>query len=276
MPYITNNKQGKEVKIFYQDHGEGQPVVLIHGWPLSHSSWEAQMPAIVDAGFRCISYDRRGFGKSDMPWDSYDYDALTSDLDALVTQLDLHNAILVGFSMGGGEVVRYLTTYGTERIAKVGLIASIIPLVAQKPDNPDGVPAEELEKIMKALDEDRVGFLPDFHKNFYSVGMINKPVSQGRLDSDFIVSSQSGRNATIKAAEAWGGTDFRPELKNVTVPTLIVHGDDDKIVPIKTSAEQAAKGIASNEYHIIEGAPHGLNVTHTKELNKILVDFLRK
>ena len=276
MPYIKNNKQGKEVNIFYQDHGEGQPVVLIHGWPLSHSSWETQMPAIVDAGYRCISYDRRGFGKSDMPWESYDYDALTSDLDALITQLDLHNAILIGFSMGGGEVVRYLSTYGKERVAKIGLIASIIPLVAQKPDNPDGVPQEELEKIMKALKEDRAGFLTDFHKNFYGVGLVSKPVSQGRLDADFIVSSQAGGNPTIKAAEAWGSTDFRPELKNLTVPTLIVHGDDDKIVPIKTAGDQAAKGIANNEYHIIEGAPHGLNVTHTQELNEIIVNFLNK
>ena len=276
MPYITNNKQGKEVKIFYQDYGEGQPVVLIHGWPLSHSSWETQMPAIVNAGFRCIAYDRRGFGKSDAPWESYDYDTLASDLDALITQLDLHNAVIIGFSMGGGEVVRYLTNFGKERIAKAGLIASIIPLVAKKPDNPDGVPQEELEKIMKALHEDRVGFLPDFHKNFYSVGMISKPVSQGRLDNDFIIASQASGNATIKAAEAWGGTDFRPELQNVTVPTLIVHGDDDKIVPIETSAQQAAKGIADNEFHIIEGGPHGLNATHAEELNGIILSFLRK
>ncbi len=276
MPYITNNKQGKEVKIFYQDYGEGQPVVLIHGWPLSHSSWETQLPAITGAGFRCIAYDRRGFGKSDAPWESYDYDTLASDLDALITQLDLHNAILIGFSMGGGEVVRYLTNFGKDRIAKAGLIASIIPLVAQKPDNPDGVPQEELEKIMKALLQDRVGFLPDFHKNFYSVGMISKPVSQARLDNDFIIASQASGNATIKAAEAWAGTDFRPELKNVTVPTLIVHGDDDKIVPIETSAQQAAKGIVNNEFHIIEGGPHGLNATHAEELNKILVEFIRK
>lgn len=276
MPYIINNKQGKEVKIFYQDYGEGQPVVLIHGWPLSHSSWETQLPAIVNAGFRCIAYDRRGFGKSDAPWDGYDYDTLASDLDALITQLDLHHAVIIGFSMGGGEVVRYLTNFGKERIAKAALIASIIPLVAQKPDNPHGVPQEELEKIMKALQNDRVGFLPDFHKNFYSVGMISKPVSQARLDNDFIIASQASGNATIKAAEAWAGTDFRPELQNITVPTLIVHGDDDKIVPIETSAQQAAKGIADNEFHIIEGGPHGLNATHGEALNRIIVSFLRK
>lgn len=276
MPYIINNKQGKEVKIFYQDYGEGQPVVLIHGWPLSHSSWETQLPAIVNAGFRCIAYDRRGFGKSDAPWDGYDYDTLASDLDALITQLDLHHAVIIGFSMGGGEVVRYLTNFGKERIAKAALIASIIPLVAQKPDNPNGVPQEELEKIMKALQNDRVGFLPDFHKNFYSVGMISKPVSQARLDNDFIIASQASGNATIKAAEAWAGTDFRPELQNITVPTLIVHGDDDKIVPIETSAQQAAKGIADNEFHIIEGGPHGLNATHGEALNRIIVSFLRK
>ena len=276
MPYIINNKQGKEVKIFYQDYGEGLPVVLIRGWPVSHSSWETQLRAIVNAGFRCIAYDRRGFGKSDAPWDRYDYDTLASDLDALITQLDLHHAVIIGFSMGGGEVVRYLTNFGKERIAKAALIASIIPLVAQKPDNPHGVPQEELEKIMKALQNDRVGFLPDFHKNFYSVGMISKPVSQARLDNDFIIASQASGNATIKAAEAWAGTDFRPELQNITVPTLIVHGDDDKIVPIETSAQQAAKGIADNEFHIIEGGPHGLNATHGEALNRIIVSFLRK
>ncbi|MES2688883.1 MAG: alpha/beta hydrolase [Bacteroidota bacterium] len=276
MPYVQSKANAQEAAIFYEDHGSGQPVILIHGWPLDHSSWELQIAAIVEAGFRCIAYDRRGFGKSDATLSGYDYDTLTGDLDAIIQSLQLTNVILVGFSMGGGEVVRYFTRYQGKGVAKAALIASIIPLVAQKADNPDGVPQEELEKIMDALHTDRVGFLKDFHRNFYNDGLLNNAVSQGRLDADFIVSSQASGIATIKAAEAWGGTDFRPELKNVTVPTLIVHGDEDQIVPIATSAEQARKGIANNVYHVIEGAPHGLNITHAEDLNRILIAFLKQ
>ena len=269
MPYITNKQNNTETKIFYTDLGKGQPVILIHGWPLNGASWESQIAALVDNGFRCIAYDRRGFGKSDVA-SEYDYDNLTSDLHAIIETLKLNDVILAGFSMGGGEVVRYFTKYGGANVKKAALIASIIPLVAQKPDNPDGVSKEKLDEIMKALKTDRVSFLKDFHKNFY-----NDKVSQGRLDADFIVSSQASGHATVKAAEAWGGTDFRPELKNVTVPTLIIHGDADNIVPIKTSGDHAAKGIADNKYIVIKGAPHGLNVTHAEELNKLLVDFCK-
>ncbi|MGN7783108.1 alpha/beta fold hydrolase [Niabella sp. 22666] len=276
MPYLNNTQTSNEVKIFYEDHGAGRPVILIHGWPLSHRSWDGQVTALTEAGYRVIAYDRRGFGQSGTEWNRYDYDTLASDLDALITELDLNDVTLVGFSMGGGEVVRYLTNYGASRISKAALIASIIPLVPQKEDNPDGVPQEELDKIAQALKTDRVAFLKDFHKNFYNYSLLKKDVSEARLDADFIVASGASENATQKAAEAWATTDFRPELKNVTVPTLIVHGDADHIVPIKTSAEQAAKGIANNEYHIIEGAPHGLNVTHTFELNSLLLNFLNK
>ena len=276
MPYLNNTKSTNKVSLFYEDQGTGKPVILIHGWPLSRRSWDGQVTALVAAGFRVIAYDRRGFGQSGTEWNRYDYDTLASDLDALITQLDLTGVTLVGFSMGGGEVVRYLSNYGTARISKAALIASIIPLVPQKDDNPDGVPQEELDKITEALKTDRVAFLKDFHKNFYNYSLLKKDVSEARLDADFIVASGAPENATQKAAEAWATTDFRPELKNVTVPTLIVHGDSDNIVPIKTSAEQAAKGIANNEYHIIEGAPHGLNVTHAFELNSLLLSFLNK
>ena len=276
MPFITNDKDKHPVEIYYQDYGQGQPVILIHGWPLSHRAWEGQVNEVVDAGFRCITYDRRGFGVSSAPWESYDYTTLASDLNEIINQLDLRDCIIVGFSMGGGEVVRYLTNYGDGKIAKAALISSIIPLVKQKSDNPDGVPASDLQDIMNALKTDRVGFLKNFHQNFYNAEDHKDTVSEQHLHYDWTIAAYASPRGTIKAAEAWAETDFRPELKNVTVPTLIVHGNADNIVPIKTAGDQAAKGIANNEYHVIKNGPHGLNVTHREEFNKILIEFLNK
>jgi pimeloyl-ACP methyl ester carboxylesterase len=275
MPFITHNKSKQHVDLYYQDYGSGQPVILIHGWPLSHRAWEPQVSEIVDAGFRCITYDRRGFGVSSAPWQSYDYSALATDLNEIITQLKLKDAVLVGFSMGGGEVVRYLTHYGDKKITKAVLISSIIPLVKKKTDNPDGVPEKDLNDIMNALKADRVGFLKQFHKNFYNYDKNKKKISEAQLQYDWTIASYASPHATIEAAMAWAETDFRPELKNVTVPTLIVHGDSDNIIPIKTAGDQAAKGIKNNTYKVIKGGPHGLNVTHSKELNEILISFLK-
>lgn len=277
MPFITNKTAKEQVDIFYEDYGSGQPVILIHGWPLSRKSWEQQVWKIVEEGFRCISYDRRGFGTSSAPWDEYDYSALASDLNTIIEGLKLENTVIVGFSMGGGEVVRYLTDYGSDKIAKAALISSIIPLVKKKSDNPDGVPEKDLEGIIDALQNDRVGFLKEFSKGFYNFDE-NKgdKVSQAQLDYDFTIASLASPRATIQTALAWMHTDFRPELKNVDVPTLIVHGDADATVPIETSADLAAKGIKDNTYEVIKGAPHGLNTTHADALNKILIDFLNK
>jgi len=177
--------------------------------------------------------------------------------------------------MGGGEVVRYLTDYGTKKIDKVALISSIIPLVAKKKDNPKGVPQKALDGILSALKKDRVSFLKDFHKGFYNYKDNKKKVSAAQLEYDWTIAAYASPTGTIKAAEAWAGTDFRPELKNVTVPTLIVHGNEDGTVPIQTSGDQAAKGIEKNQYIVIKGAPHGLNVTHADKLNKTLLDFLK-
>ena len=277
MPFITNTKAKEQVDIFYEDYGSGQPVILIHGWPLSRKSWEQQVWKIVEEGYRCISYDRRGFGTSSSPWDSYGYSALASDLNAIIEELDLKEAIIVGFSMGGGEVVRYLTDYGSSRIAKAALISSIIPLVKQKPDNPAGVPEDALDGIIDMLQKDRVGFLKEFSKGFYNFDENKgKRISQAQLDYDFNIASFASPRATIQAALAWMHTDFRPELKNVTVPTLIVHGDADATVPIETSAKQAHEGIKYSTLEVIKGAPHGLNVTHAEELNEILISFLKK
>lgn len=276
MPFITNKKAKQPVDIFYEDYGTGQPVILIHGWPLSRKSWEQQVWKIVDEGFRCISYDRRGFGISSQPWGEYDYSALASDLNVIIDGLDLNDVVIVGFSMGGGEVVRYLTDYGADKIAKAALISSIIPLVKEKDDNPEGVPEDALNGIKDALQKDRVGFLKEFGKGFYNYKDNRDRVSEAQLDYDFIIASHASPRATIQTALAWMHTDFRSELKNVTVPTLIVHGDADETVPKATSADQAAKGIANNTYEVIKGAPHGLNITHADELNKILITFLKK
>lgn len=277
MPFITNKTAKEQVDIFYEDYGSGQPVILIHGWPLSRKSWEQQVWKIVEEGFRCIAYDRRGFGTSSSPWGEYDYSALAGDLNTIIEALDLKDTIIVGFSMGGGEVVRYLTDYGSSRIAKAALISSIIPLVKQKSDNPDGVPEDALNGIIDALQKDRVGFLKEFSKGFYNYDE-NKGerVSEAQLDYDFTIASFASPRATIQTALSWMHTDFRSELKNVTVPTLIVHGDADATVPIETSAKQAAEGIKYSTYEVIKGAPHGLNVTHPDELNKILISFLKK
>ncbi len=275
MPFITNKTAKEQVDIFYEDYGTGKPVILIHGWPLSHKSWEQQVWKIVESGFRCISYDRRGFGISSAPWESYDYSALASDLNEIIKQLNLEDCTIVGFSMGGGEVVRYLTDFGAAKIAKAALISSIIPLVKKKEDNPNGVPEEALNGIKDALQNDRVGFLKNFHKGFYSYDKNKDRISEAQLDYDFSIASHASPRATIQAALAWMHTDFRPELKNVTVPTLIVHGDGDETVPMATSADQAAKGIADSTYKVIKGGPHGVNITHADELNEILIDFLK-
>lgn len=256
-------------KINYVDYGEGQPVILIHGWPLSHQSWEYQIPVLVENGFRCIAYDRKGFGKSCAPWDNYDYDTLTEDLHALIEELQLKNVVLIGFSMGGGEVIRYLTKYGSENVSKIVLISSIIPIVKQTDNNPNGVPVKDLMNILENLRNSRLEFLTEFHENFYT-----DDVSAEQLDFDFSVASHASPNAIIKAALAWMETDFREETKNVNVPTLIIHGLKDETVPIKTSGMQVAKLIPVNSFKVYDTAAHGLNITHKDQLNKDLLKFL--
>ena len=274
MPYAPTRTP--DVQLYYQDQGEGRPVVLIHGWPLSHRMWEPQMTALRDAGYRVIAYDRRGFGDSSKPSGDYSYDTLADDLDALLSHLDLHRATIVGFSMGGGEVVRYLAEHGSDRVEQAALISSIIPLVPQKSDNPDGVPQEDLENIMQALHDDRVSFLAQFGKNFFNYDDHKSDISEQTLHYHWSIAAMASHYATIATAEAWGGTDFRPELQQVTVPTLIVHGDADQIVPIETAGDQAAEGIPNNRYQVLSEAPHGLNYTHREQLNRLLIDFLKQ
>ncbi|QLL57926.1 alpha/beta fold hydrolase [Empedobacter falsenii] len=266
----------KNYKLNYIDYGDkiAQPVILIHGWPLSLQSWEYQIAKIVEAGFRCIAYDRKGFGKSCATWDRYDYDALAEDLHVLIDDLQLKNVVLVGFTMGGGEVVRYIANYGNKNISKIALISSIIPLVKQTDDNEYGVPQKDLDHIIHQLETSRLEFLEGFHKGFYNHGLLKKSVSKEQLDFDFSVSSHASPIATLKAARSWMDTDFRTECKMIDVPTLIIHGKDDQTVPIKTAGDQASKLITNSTYIVYEDAPHGLNITHKEQLNMDLVEFL--
>lgn len=279
MKYITSNDKttGEEIKLSYKDYGQGRPVVLIHGWPSSKDMWEYQIDALVNAGLRVIKYDRRGFGKSDKPWDGYDYDTLTDDLNTLVEQLDLQNAVLVGFSMGGGEVARYLSRYGaTSRVSKVVLVSSVLPYLAQANDNPDGVPQAVFAEMMEQMKEDRINFLEDFGKKFFGVGLLNKPVSTPYLQYFRSLAEVALPRATQQCALSFANTDFRADVEAIKVPTLIIHGDSDKTVPIEASSERTAKMIPSAEYKVYEGAPHGLFFTHRDELNQDLIDFCRE
>ena len=269
----TDTATGEQVEISYKDYGHGRPIVLIHGWPLSKEMWEYQIEDLINAGFRVIKYDRRGFGKSSKPWGSYDYDTLTSDLNTIMEELDLNDAILCGFSMGGGEAVRYLSQYGSTRVSKLVLISAVTPYLQHSNDNPDGVPAEVFEEMMTRMKADRIGFLDEFGKNFFGINLLNHPVSAPLLDYYRMLASVAAPRATQQCAISFATTDFREDLKAINIPTLIIHGDDDQIVPIKVSSDRTATMIPHAIYKVYEGAPHGLFYTHKEQLNKDLIDF---
>lgn len=263
-----------EVGIYVKDYGDGDPVILIHGWPLSGEMWEYQIEALVNNGNRVITYDRRGFGKSSHPWDKYDYDTLAADLKSIIDELELSNVTLVGFSMGGGEVARYFGNYGSENISKAVLISSITPFMLKTPDNETGVPREQFAKMEEQLREDRFDFLENFSKTFYNVGLLKKPVSSAMLHHDFNIASCASPRATIQTLKSFSETDFRNDLPKIDVPVLLIHGDADNTVPIKVSAEQSAKLLANCTYKIYEGAPHGLFYPEREKLNRDLIEFI--
>lgn len=276
MPFIENkHSNNTPVRIFYEDFGTGEPVVLIHGWPVSHEMWEYQVAAIVNAGYRCIAYDRRGFGNSDRPWDGYDYDTLASDLAALINELDLKDVTLIGFSMGGGEVVRYISTYGTDKIAKAVLVSSVVPLMLQTESHEEGVPKDIFDEIIANIFNDRPAFLTGFGKQFFNESLLNKPVSAEIQEWMHHMAVISSPKATRDCVRSFSETDFRDELASITVPTLIIHGDADQTVPINATSDLTAKGIPNARYSIFKGAPHGLFITHKDELNEQLVSFLK-
>jgi non-heme chloroperoxidase len=275
MKFIQSRSQdGTPVNLFYQDWGNGAPVVFIHGWPLDHQMWEHQMRVFPDMGLRCIAYDRRGFGKSDKPWTGYDYDTFADDLKAVLDQLDLNNVTLVGFSMGGGEVVRYFSRHGGNRVSKVVLLASIAPYVLKTDSNPEGVPLEALHEMIGNIEEDRASFLTGFAKAFYGVDTVSHLVSPAWLDWHFTLAMQAAPKATIACVHAFGETDFRTEMHMINVPTLVIHGNADKIVPIEATGDQAARLIKDAKYIVYEDAPHGLFITDKEQLNADLLEFL--
>lgn len=262
------------VKLYVKDYGQGKPVILIHGWPLSNEMWEYQIDFLVQNNYRVIAYDRRGFGKSSQPWDGYDYDTLTDDLKEIIEQLELEDATLVGFSMGGGEVVRYFSRHGGKGVTKAALISSIIPFLLKTDDNPEGHPKEKSEITANAIKEDRIEFLDNFGKTFFGITIINRPLSNSLLEYYKMLCSFASPRATLKCAESFSNTDFRDELDAINVPTLIIHGDADKIVPIELTSKKAAEAIQDNTFIIYEGEPHGLFYTEKDRLNSDLLSFL--
>lgn len=273
MSYVTT---GDQTRLYVKDWGSGDPVILIHGWPLSADSWDDQALAIAEAGYRAIAYDRRGFGRSEQPWGGYDYDTLADDLAAVIDQTGASNATLVGFSMGGGEVARYMSRHAGRSVVRTALISSVLPYRLQSKDNPLGTEQAAFDKTAQALKEDRPAFLTGFFKTFFGVGMLASPVSNELLAWAAGVSMQAGLNATLGCLKAFSTTDFRPELAAFRVPTLIIHGSADKTVPIEVSARPAHLAIAGSQLIEYDDAPHGLFATDKARLTQDLLDFLAR
>ncbi|MBU5617363.1 alpha/beta hydrolase [Psychrobacter sp. TAE2020] len=276
MPYITVDTQNDHpVELYYEVQGTGKPVVLIHGWPLSGRAWEKQTPALVEAGYQVITYDRRGFGQSSKPWEGYDYDTLAQDLKALMDKLDLQDAAILGFSMGGGEVARYLSQYGSERVSKAILASAVPPYLFKTADNPDGgLEEQDVQEFLEGVSGDRLAFLNDFTKNFFTPKdgklLVSKPMRLYNRD----IAAYASPKATYECVKSFAYTDFREDLKTFDVPTLVIHGNADAIVPLEVSGKRSHDMIADSQLHIVEGGPHGINATHPEEFNRVLIDFL--
>jgi peroxiredoxin len=277
MGYITvGTENSTDIELYYEDHGAGQAVVLIHGYPLDGASWEKQTAALLSAGYRVITYDRRGFGKSSKVTTGYDYDTFAADLDTVLTTLDLQDVVLVGFSMGTGELGRYLGTYGSGRIAKAAFLGSLEPFLLKTDDNPTGVPQEVFDGLLEAATADRYAYFTEFFKNFYNEDEnIPSRLSEEASHASWITAIGSAPFAATAAQPTWL-TDFRADVAKIDVPTLIVHGTADRILPIDSTGRVFAKLVPSADYVEIEGAPHGMLWTHGAEINEALLAFLAK
>lgn len=277
MPYVTVGKENSgDIQLHYEDHGSGDPVVLIHGYPLSGASWEKQVPVLLEAGQRVITYDRRGFGKSSQPTTGYNYDTFAEDLHKLVTHLKLRNFALVGFSMGGGEVARYIGKHGPKGVSKAVIIGGVPPYLLKTSDNPVGVDGSVFEGIQKAVAADRYAFFTEFFKNFFNTDVfLGKRISEQAVQASWNVAASASAVASLACVPTWH-EDFRNDLTRIDVPTLVIHGDADRIVPIKASGEKTAKLVKGARLVAIKDGPHAVSWTHADEVNTELVNFLGK
>ena len=277
MPYLNVGKENSTViDLYYEDHGSGDPVVLIHGYPLSGASWEKQLPVLLAEGRRVITYDRRGFGKSSQPTAGYNYDTFAEDLHKLVTKLKLRNFALVGFSMGGGEVARYIGKHGSKEVSHAVFISSVPPFLLKTPDNQEGVDGSVFEGIQKAIGADRYAFFTDFFKNFYNTDLLlGKRVSEQAVQASWNVAARASATASLACVPTWH-EDFRKDLSRVDVPTLVIHGDADRIVPIAAAGERTAKLIKGARLSVVRDGPHCITWTDAEEVNHELLNFLGK
>ena len=275
MPQISVGKENSgSIDLYYEDHGSGKPVVLIHGYPLSGAAWEKQTAALLAAGHRVITYDRRGFGKSSQPTSGYNYDTFAEDLHRLVTQLELRDFSLVGFSMGGGEVARYIGKYGSKGVTKAVFISAVPPFLLKTPDNPHGVDGSVFEGIQKAVAADRYAFFTDFFKNFYNTDvLLGKRVSEAAIQASWNLAANASATASYACVPTWH-EDFRQDLARFDVPALVIHGDADRIVPIGAAGLRTAKLIKGSRLVTVKDGPHCITWTHAEEVNRELVNFL--
>jgi non-heme chloroperoxidase len=276
MPYITVGKENSEaIQLYYEDHGAGTPVVLIHGFPLSGAAWEKEVAVMLKAGYRTITYDRRGFGKSSQPTTGYEYDTFASDLNTLMTQLDLRDVTLVGHSMGSGEVTRYLGAYGADRVRQAVVVAPIPPFLLKSPDNPEGaIDRGAVDGFVQAIRADRFAYLTSFFQAFYNLDVtLGKSVSEEVVRANFAVAAGAGAEATAACPPTWL-TDFRKDLPRISVPLLIIQGDADRILPFPATGKRLHEAVAGSRLVVVAGGPHGIPWTHAKEINRALLDFL--
>lgn len=275
MPFIKSDQKGSEsINLYYEDLGEGKTIVFIHGWPLSGSMWEYQVTELANKGYRCITYDRRGFGKSERPFKKYDYDTLAGDLNSLISELKLEDITLVGFSMGGGEIAKYFSLYEGAKVSKVVLVSAVVPYMLNTADNPDGVPQEQFDSMVKGMKNDRPAFMNEFGKTFFGVSLVHHPVSDEFLADNFTKVMDASPIATLECAKSFSSTDFRSDVVKINVPTLIIHGNEDKTVPIEPTGNQSVELIKGSRLVIYEGAPHGLWYTERERLNQDLIEFI--
>lgn len=275
MPYVKVGEENSgNIEIYYEDHGSGKPVVLVHGYPLSGRSWERQTTALLNAGYRVITYDRRGFGKSSQPISGYDYDTLAADLNTLIITLNLRDVALFGFSMGGGEVARYVGKHGSDRVSKAGFLSAITPFLLKTPDNPTGVDRQLFEGLKKAVLGDRQAFLTDFLANFFNLDQYQgKLVSPQVVQDSWNIAVGASPKGSLDCVDAWL-TDFRKDLDSFRIPTLVIHGDADRICPFAATGQLTHQRVKASRLVVIEGGPHGNIWTHAGKVNEALIEFL--